>query len=82
MDFAHLPKNVKRVFLQNNKLTGSRVIKKLPQWMEVVDVRGNNFNAIAVVGSKARANIKLQGSAVSSVVDENAYKRDSKQFFE
>ena len=46
------------------------------------NVRGNNFNAIAVVGSKARANIKLQGSAVSSVVDENAYKRDSKQFFE
>ena len=42
--------------------------------------RGNNFNSVAVVESKPRATIKLHGSGVTSVVDENGIKQNTERF--
>ena len=78
IDLARLPSVIEYLFLNNNQLTGPLVIKKLPQ--RVIDVRGNHFNAISVVDSKIHATIKLEGSGVASVVDENGGEQDMQRF--
>ena len=80
IDLTHLPEAMTYLYLQNNQLSGSLVIKKLPLWVNVIDVRGNHFNAIAVFDSKTRAHIDLKGSGVTSVVDENGREQDVKLF--
>ena len=79
VDLTCLPDNMTLLSLQNNKLTGSFVIMTLTNGM-VINAQGNKFNAVAVVDSKVRARIKLFGSGVTSVVDENGKELDTKRF--
>ena len=65
IDLTHLPVGMDELFLNNNLLTGSLVIKKLPQGMKMINVRGNQFNAIAVVDLEVHITIKLTGSGVT-----------------
>ena len=65
-----------------NQLTGSLVIKKVPSWMENIDARVNHFSAVGTIDSKQNAIINLQGSGVTSVVDENGRAQDIKPFLE
>ena len=81
IDITHLPNGMRGIYLQTNKLSGSLVIKRLSPQITTIDVRGNRFNAIAVIESQTRAQIQLGGSGVKSVVDENGKKLDSKRFF-
>ena len=62
----------------NNQLSGSLILKRLPG-IRYINARGNNFNAVAVVYSEVYAHVNLQGSGVTSVVDENG--KESKRFF-
>ena len=39
--------------------------------MKLLDVHENKFNIIAVADSRTHANIKLRGSGVTSMADEN-----------
>ena len=71
MDFTHPPHGMIYLYLENNQLSGSFAIKRLPPGIRHNNARGNNFNAVVVVGSETRANISLQDSGVTSVIDEN-----------
>ena len=82
IDFTHLPGGMKYLSLENNQFTGSLVMKRLPHDIRAINVRKNFFNAIAVVDSQTRAQIQLDGSGVTSVVDENGKELDNKRFFE
>ena len=79
IDLTQLPNEMKYLFLENNQLSGSFVIKALTNGM-FINAQGNNFNAVAVVDSETCATIRLQGSGVTSVVDENGKAQDMKQF--
>ena len=50
--------------------------------MSRIDVRANQFNAVAVVDSETDAAIELEGSGVTSVVDENGKERDMQRLLE
>ena len=79
IDLTHLPEKLQALVLENNQLTGSLVAKKLPQ-RGGIDLRGNHFNALAVVDSKTYVDIKLEGSGVTSVVDENGGELHMRRF--
>ena len=79
VDVTRLPHGMECLYLSQNRLSGSIFIWNLPPRMSCIDMRYNNFNAIAVVNPEINATINLKGSGVSSVVDENGNKRDSKQ---
>ena len=79
INLTHLPHGMQNLILENNKLSGSFVMKAITNRM-LTDAGGNKFNAVAVVVSKTRARIMLQGSGVTSVVDENGKAQDMKQF--
>ena len=80
IDLTRLPDEMTQLLLRKNQLTGSLVIKRLPQGIHMIDVRGNHFNAIAVVDSEIHVIIELKGSGVTSVVDENGEELDMEQF--
>ena len=82
IDFTHLPGGMKYLSLENNQFTGSLVMKRLPHNIRAIDVRKNFFHAVAVVDSQTRAQIQLDGSGVTSIVDENGNELDNKRFFE
>ena len=82
IDLTHLPEKMEYVVFSDNKLSGSLVLKHLPYETHYINAKGNNFNAVAVVHSKTHANIKLQESGVTSVVDENGKELHSKRFLE
>ena len=46
----------------------------------MIDVQGNHFNSIAVIDSITYVSIKLEGSAVTSVVDENGRELNMNRF--
>ena len=80
IDLTHLPDGMKELYLQSNRFSGSFVIKRFPPGINL-SVMVNRFNAVAVVDSQAMdAFIVLQGSGVTSVVDENGEELDMKQF--
>ena len=81
IDLTHIPDGMNVVSLENNQLSGALVIS-LPQRMRIVDLRGNQFNAIAMVDSKTNATIELRGSGVTSVVDENGREQNMKRFLQ
>ena len=81
IDLGNLPDEMTYLFLQNNKFSGSFVAKGLASSM-AINAQGNQFNAVAVIGSKTDAAIKLRGSGVTSVVDENGKEMDMNRFFE
>ena len=81
IDLAHLPVGMQFLFLDNNQLSGSFVIKSLANGA-LINAQGNKFNAVAVVSSKTLSDIFLEGSGVTSVVDENGKERDSERFLE
>ena len=81
IDLTQLPGKMEYLHFHNNQLSGSLVLKKLPSEMRSINAEDNNFNAVAVVYSTVNVTIKLRGSGVASVVDENGKKRNSKQFF-
>ena len=81
VNLTQLPDGMKVLNLQNNQLSGSLVLKRLPPSLRLINVRGNSFNAAAVIDSEARTDVYLQGSGVTSVVDENGKEVDSKRFF-
>ena len=78
IDLTQLPLGMRGLYLYHNQLSGSLVIKKLHQ--VIVDVRGNHFNAIAVVNSDILVRIILRGSGVTSVVDENGRELNIQHF--
>ena len=80
IDLTQLPGGMNDLDLENNNLTGSLIIKKLPRRMKIIDARGNHFNAIAEVDSRTDAAISLEGSGVTSVVDEKGREEDMGQF--
>ena len=80
IDLTQLPKGLLRLSLENNQFSGSLVIRKLPGRIHTIYVRRNNFNAIAVVESETDVTIELEGSGVTSVVDENGRELDMKRF--
>ena len=82
IDLTRIPEEMRELHIKNNQLSGSFVAKRVPRGMSTIDARGNNFNAIAVVDSKMHADIYLQESGVTSVVDENGKELDSKRFLE
>ena len=67
--FTYFPYNMTQLNLENNKLSGSLVIQA-PTKRMCINVKGNQFNAIAVLHSKVHATIHLSGSGMTSVVDE------------
>ena len=71
IDLTHLPDAIKLLHLNHNQLSGSLIARKLPPGLCTIDVRVNHFNAIAVGDPKAHAIIELQGSGVTTVVDES-----------
>ena len=79
VDLTYLPGKMTLLSLENNHLSGFFVIKTLANGM-VINAQQNLFNDIAVVDSKVRAIIKLRGSGVTSVVDENGVKQIVKRF--
>ena len=79
---AHLSDKMGYLTADNNRLTGSLVIKNLALMINFIDMRGKHFNAIAVVEPKKHIAVKLKGSGVTSVVDENVMGIHSKWFFE
>ena len=81
IDLTHLSDGMGYLTADNNRLTGSLVIKNLPPRISLIDMRGNHFNAIAVVEPKKHIAVKLKGSGVTSVVDENGMEIHSKWFF-
>ena len=80
IDLTLLPDEMKYLFLQINQLTGSLVIQRVPPRMKIIDLRRNRLNDIGVVDSQVHANIKLEESGVTSVVDENGKEVDMKRF--
>ena len=70
------------LLLRNNKLSGSLVINRLPQWMDEIDVRINRFSAVTVIESETDATIKLEGSGVTSILDENGRELDIRMFLD
>ena len=81
IDLTQLPHGINGLYLQDNLLSGSFIVKTLPPGMRVLNAQGNQFNAIAVIDSRAVSHILLSGSGVTSVVDENGNEVDSKRFF-
>ena len=79
IDLTQLPHRMTTLFLNNNQLSGSLVIKNLPPKMGLIDLQVNQFNAMAMVDLKTPTIIKLRGSGVTSVVDENGEKADMKR---
>ena len=79
IDLTHLPDEMIYLHLKNNQFPGSFVIKTLTDGTSLY-AQGNQFNAIAVVDSNLRAIIKLEGSGVTSVLDENGRERDMELF--
>ena len=79
VDFKHLLDKMVHFSLENNQLSGSFDIRVLTNG-GVINAQGNQFNAVAVVGSNVRATIKLRGSGVTSVVDEIWREQDMKRF--
>ena len=73
---------MEELYLAKNDLSGSFVAKRVPQGLFTIDARGNNFNAVAVVESETHANINLQESGVTSVVDENGKAQDMRPFLQ
>ena len=71
IDLTRLPDGMRYLTLNNSQLTGSLFISNLPPLMILLDIRANLFNAIAVVDSQTHATVKLEGSGVTSAVDEN-----------
>ena len=65
---------------QNNKLSGSLVLKSLPSEIRFINAERNNFSAVAVIERKAHVRITLRGSGVTSVVDVNGRKRNMNRF--
>ena len=59
------------LYLKNNHLTGSFIARNLPREMSGLNASGNAFSAIAVVEADAKPFIDLQGSGVTSIIDEN-----------
>ena len=82
IDATHLPDEMEYLIFNNNKLSGSLIMRLLPRKMKSIDARVNYFNSVAVVDSKALATIKLRGSGVMSVVNENGKELDTKRFLE
>ena len=78
IDLTQLPCGMQKLLLHNNQLSGPLVLKRLPPGM-FINVQGNNFNSVAVVDSEVHADINLQGSGVTSVVDKNSGKLDCQQ---
>ena len=79
IDLANIPHGMGYLFLENNQLSGSFVAKRLKSWISV-NARRNQFNAVAVVKSETQAGIKLRGSGVTSVVNENGRELDVNLF--
>ena len=79
IDLAHVPHAIYALHLQNNQLSGSFVIKRRKGWISI-NAQGNQFNAVAVLHSETSAAIKLRGSGVTTVVDENGRKLDIRRF--
>ena len=82
IDLTHLPGGMRRLHLSINQFTGSIIIKNLSPKMDFIDVRNNHFSDVALVDSKTNATTKLEGSGVTSVVDENGRELDMKRFLE
>ena len=83
IDLTHLPEGMGELSLENNQFSGSFVVNDMPPEMSTICARGNQFNAIAVVGTQAaEVLIQLQGSGVTSVVDENGNEQDMQLFLE
>ena len=82
INLTQLPNDLLELHLQNNQLSGSLILKRLPPHIDAINVRGNKFYAVAVVDSETDAIIQLRGSGVTSVVDKNGKKLDTKRFFE
>ena len=80
IDLTHLPGGMRLLSLRSNQLSGPLVIMRVPARMISMDWRSNYFQAIAVVHSETRAVIKLKGSGVMSIVDENGKEADTKRF--
>ena len=80
IDLTHLPKGKEDLPVENNQPPSLLVRKNLPQKVKIIDVRDNHFNAIAVIDSKTDATIKLEGSGVTSVVDEGGEEVDMQRF--
>ena len=70
---------MEELHIKNNQLSRSFSIKTLATEM-VMNAQENQLNSIAVVHSKPHATIKLRGSGVTSVVDENGREQDMKRF--
>ena len=81
IDLAHLMDGMQCLSLRDNKLSGSFVAKRQTSSI-VILAQGNQFNAVAVVKSETLATIKLHGSGVTSVVDENGRELDFNRFLE
>ena len=82
IDLTQLPEGMEYLYLSGNHFSGSLVIKKLPPRMKVIYAQANQFNAIAVVDLEPHTVLKLKGSGVTSVVDENGRKLDGRRFVE
>ena len=80
IDLTCLPEGMQYLHISRNQLSGSLVMSQLPQEIITIDARDNNFNAVAVVESETLATIKLRGSGVTSVVNENGRELDMSQF--
>ena len=80
IDLTQLPDGLRALHLENNQFSGSLILKRLPPGIRTIIARGNQFNAVAVAESEAHATIKLDGSGVTSVVDENGRELDMKRF--
>ena len=79
VDLTQLPDGMGYLFFQNNQLSGSFVIERLTRGI-CINAEENHFNAVAVVGSNTDARVKLSGSGVTSVVDENGREQDINRF--
>ena len=78
IDLTRLPEGMGELSLENNQFSGSFA----PE-ISTISAGGNQFNAIAVVGTQAaEVFIRLQGSGVTSVVDENGHEQDMQLFLE
>ena len=82
INLTQLPSRMGALYLAKNELSGPFVAKGVPRGLFTIDTRGNNFNAVAVVESKTHADIYLEESGVTSVVDENGKSLDSKRVLE
>ena len=71
LDLEHLPDSLKILHIGWNGFTGKFSLRNQPSALDVLDAKWTRFDATAVVGADIKANVSLQYSGVSQVVDEN-----------